>query len=123
MQKQQEVIHLHNTTWYRCSENQRTIWLAVRRYAEEKQLSRDGLLNDMSLSFTKEGLTVFMPLLGDIAGRQHYVIPEITMMGSGRWLSTYLLADNNGMQVHAPTRLTERVRLLHLYLLIKKQTI
>lgn len=111
-------IELENAAWYRQPENQDFVWQEVVKTIEEMKLSREKLLNDMSLKFSNPKLKVTMPLLGDIEGVQTYLIPPIELMGSGRWVSLYLKADAAGNQLHAPTRLSERVRMLHLWLLI-----
>ena len=113
-------IKLENAAWYRQPKNQDFVWREVVKTVEKVKLSREKLLNDMSLKFSNPKLKVTMPLLGDIEGVQTYLIPPVGLMGSGRWVSLYLKADAAGHQLHAPTRLSERVRMLHLWLLINQ---
>ena len=114
-------IYLENSDFYRDVENQQMVWRGVKALVAEESLSREGLLNEMSILFANPNLKVFIPLLGDIEGWQRYLIPSVPQIfNSGRWISYYLKADLNGNQRHSPVRLTERLRMFHLYIQIKQ---
>ncbi|MCY7297300.1 hypothetical protein [Alteromonas sp. a30] len=113
-------IYLKNSAHYQAQENQHNIWREVKALCEAEKLSREGLLDAMSLLFAKPDFEVFIPLCGDIEGYQHYLIPSIDLMGSGRWVSYFLQEGDDGNPKHSPVRLSERCRMFHLFLELKQ---
>ena len=113
-------IHLEKSAHYQALENQHKIWRELKELCSAECISREGLLDEMSLLFANPNLEVFIPLRGDIEGYQHYLIPSIDLMGSGRWVSYFLKEDEDGNPKHSPVRLSERCRMFHLYLELKK---
>lgn len=113
-------IYLAHSDYYRDVGNQHEIWRRMRALVAREKLSREALLHEMSLLFANPHLTVFTPLVGHIAGWQHYMIPPVALMGSGRWVSYYLKSNAQGLPEHSPVRLSERVRMLDLYLRLKQ---
>lgn len=113
-------IYLKHSDHYRDIDNQHDIWSKMKALVAQEKLSREAFLHDMSHLFSNPNLTAFIPLAGDIAGWQHYIIPPVEQMGSGRWVSCYLKSNAQGLPEHSPVRLTERLRMIDLYLELKQ---
>lgn len=110
-------IYLELIEYYTLYENSHRTWLEFCALYERENLSRERFLDEASYLFSLPNLKVYIPLRGDIEGRQHYIVPSTEEFGSGRWVSMYL-EEENGLQKR-PTRLTERVRMIDLYFKIK----
>lgn len=108
------TIQLQNTLWYTQPENQRQVWQQTKANVEESGLSHEKYIEAVSMMVIRTAPKVFIPLLGDIKGVQHYLITESFYLFDRRWFSYYMQANDDGTQKHAPTRLSERVRESHL---------
>lgn len=116
--KQEIIVELREIEHYgkRCT--QKTIADNIRHDCRNSFLSHEAVIDEMSHAFARPNLKVYIPLRGDIKGRQKYYVGEVLIYR--RWLSYLLQTGTDGFPKHPP-RLLENVRQLHLYQLIKAQ--
>lgn len=106
---------------------QQIVWRNVKNHVETEELSREEFYDDMGETFAKaieDGVEVFTPKRnkkGELDGFKRFDIPCVSLMGDPRWFS-YYLEELCGQQKR-PTRLSIRVCLLHLYLLLKDKEV
>lgn len=115
--KQVFNIKLNSIEFYKCKKVQKEIADKVRALLKEnKNLSHEAIIEEMSLIPTLRILTVTIPLRGDVEGVQQFFVGEILV--SRRWLSYFLQTDDLGYPLRPPRQLNH-VRMLDLYAKIK----
>lgn len=111
-------IELHAIDYYGCAKVQKKIVHDIKRICRAEWLSHEALIDDMSFKFALPRLVVTIPDPHHEGSRIAFPVPVVTIYR--RWLSMHLKVDANGELCHPP-RLLDRVRELHLYLLIKAE--
>ena len=111
-------IELHAIGDYGCPEMQKIIIHGIKKICREEWLSHESVIDDMSFKFALPGLKATIPDPHHEGRRMVYHIGVVTVYR--RWLSLLLCVDEDGYPRHAAC-LLERIRELHLYLLIKAE--
>ena len=111
-------IELHAIGDYGCPEMQKEIIHDIKKVCREECLSHEAVIDDMSFKFALPGLKATIPDPHRKGQRIAYPIGVVTIYR--RWLSLLLRVNEDGYPRHVPC-LLERIRELHLYLLIKAE--
>jgi len=113
-------IYLKNADYYRNIVIQYDMWEKLIKTLSNENLSREELLLNMLLLLSNPNLGIFTPLLGDIAGWQHYEITPDVLTGSVWWMSLCLKNNIHNRPKSRPIQRIEHMRILDIFLKLKQ---